>query len=259
MKVKKKVTEASKYKEMLVGDVFEDIFKNDLDKKFKELGVLRNQSNLYKFTVGTDVDTQRKEIVKYLKDKYGIKATEGYPNHIVVPTNQTITENVINEAIDIKIGDFISKRTKTGGTEGYVISKHPSLGVQIADEWGGYDERRWYDPKGFKVDKKRSKEVTKKSKVLDLIKQKSRTNGGQQLGEGTYWPQSKLSDTYEQLLSKELKKLPGVFYVKDYTVYKSATGNDVKLVDINPDKDGVNDIINVVKKNLQKSVNESKK
>jgi len=84
---------------------------------------------------------------------------------------------------DFKIGDFVSLKTKTGGSEGYIVSKHPSLGFQLSDQWGGSNEKKWYNPKGFKKNIKLSKDVVKYKPVLDLIKKKALKNGDQQLGE----------------------------------------------------------------------------
>lgn len=89
--------------------------------------------------------------------------------------NNASTKESVNEAAtEIKVGDYVSKFVKnTGGvsgTEGWVINIERGQ-LQISDEWGGYDKGRFYEPKGFKIGKKKSKEVSKHPKLVELIKE----------------------------------------------------------------------------------------
>lgn len=91
--------------------------------------------------------------------------------------NESIVDKlIISEAIELfPVGSWVKKTVKksggvTSGTEGFVVDiKHGEY--VIADEWGGMNKNKTYEPKGFKLGKKKSKTVTNYKPVLDLIQQ----------------------------------------------------------------------------------------
>jgi len=90
--------------------------------------------------------------------------------------------------LKFKVGDYIIQKTSTGGSGGYVISKHPSLGYRLADQWGGTD-KKYFKEKGFKKDAAKSKKVQSFPKVMALIKSKELTTTnklGESITEGKY-------------------------------------------------------------------------